>query len=290
MKLKFQKEPYNFCGVDPVTWKRARVTILPVPYEATVTYSSGTARGPAAIIDASRHMELWDTEVNRDFSRLGFFTFPELEPDMSSPEVTILRVREAVAGILKDNKWPLILGGEHSLTPGVVAAMKDKFKNISVLQIDAHTDLRKEYQGTKYSHACAMKRVYDLGALITAVGIRSVSEEEASFIKKSGLASHIFLAPEVPLEKIIKQLSDKVYVTVDIDGFDPSFVPSTGTPEPGGLAWYQVINLLKEVARKKKIVGADIVELAPIPGQSASNFLAAKLAYKIIGYSFFQSR
>ncbi len=287
MKVKYQKEPFNFGGVEPISWAKAKVAILPVSYEATITYGAGTARGPQAIIDASRHLELWDLEYNRDFSQLGFFTLSELEADMSGPKATTLRIKEAIAGILKDKKWPLVLGGEHSITPGVVAAMKEKFKNISVLQIDAHTDLRQEYQGSKYSHACAMKRVYDLKVPVTAVGIRSVSEEEVMSIKKANLGSRIFMAPEIPTDKIIKQLTDKVYITVDIDGFDPSLLPGTGTPEPGGLTWYQVTNLLKEVAKKKKIVGADVVELAPIPGQPAGDFLAAKLAYKIVGYSFF---
>jgi len=290
MQLKFQKEPYNYGGLPEVTWAKAKVAILPVPYESTTTYGAGTARGPAAIIEASRHMELWDTEFNKDFTRLGFFTFPELEPDMSGPEATTHRIQKVVADIIKNKKWPLVLGGEHSITPGVVAALKNSYKNLSVLQIDAHTDLREEYQGSKWSHACAMKRVYDMGVPITAVGIRSISEEEAKFIKKAGLEKRIFQDTEIPIDKVVKNLSDQVYITVDIDGFDPSLVPGTGTPEPGGLVWHQVLDLIREVAKHKKIVGADIVELSPIPGQPAGDFLAAKLGYKIIGYSFFGKR
>ncbi|MFA4936725.1 MAG: agmatinase [Patescibacteria group bacterium] len=287
MKLKYQKEPFNFGGLEPATWDKARVAVLPIPYESTTTYGGGTARGPSAIIDASRHMELWDIELGKDFSRLGFFTFPELEPDMSGPEQTMGRIQDAVAEIVKDEKWPLVLGGEHSITPAVVAAVQSKYKKLSVLQIDAHTDLRNEYQGTKYSHACAMRRVYDLNIPTAAVGIRSVSEEETKFISNAKLASRIFYAPEIPVDTVLKCLSDYVYITVDVDGFDSSIMPGTGTPEPGGLNWYQVIDLLRAVGKQKKIVGADIVELAPIPGQPAEDFLAAKLAYKIIGYSFF---
>jgi len=290
MKLQYTKEPYNFGGLTPVPWPRAKVAVLPVPYESTTTYGGGTSRGPAAIIEASRHMEFWDSELSRDFSRLGFATLPELEPDMSGPEATVARVRQAVEAMLKDKKWPLVLGGEHSITPGVVAAIKAKYRQVSVLQIDAHTDLREEYQGTKWSHACAMKRVHDLGVPTVAVGIRSTCEEEIAFIKKAGLASRIFPAPEVPIDKIVKLLGDQVYITVDIDGFDPSLVPGTGTPEPGGLTWYQVVALLRAVGKHKKIVGADIVELAPIANQPAGDFLAAKLAYKIIGYAHFGRR
>ncbi|MEK7496622.1 MAG: agmatinase [Patescibacteria group bacterium] len=288
MKLKHQKELYNFGGLPEVLWAKAKVAILPVPYESTTTYGGGTSRGPSAIIEASRHLELWDSELNKDVSRLGFFTFPELEPDMSGPQGTVKRVQEAVAGVLKNKKWPLVLGGEHSITPGVVAALKTKYKNLSVLQIDAHTDLRDEYQGTKWSHACAMRRVYDLGVPVTAVGIRSTCEEEISFIKKAGLQDKIFAAPEVPIDKILKCLTDQVFITVDLDGFDPSFIPGTGTPEPGGLNWYQVVELMRAVGKYKKIVGADVVELAPITGQPAGDFLAAKLAYKIIAYAHYK--
>lgn len=287
MKLKYQKEPYNYGGLLETSWPKAKVAILPVPYESTITYGGGTSKGPAAIIEASRHVELWDSELGRDISKLGFFTLPELEPDMSGPQAQIKRVEYTVANILKDKKWPLVLGGEHSITPGVVAALKKHYKNLSVLQIDAHTDLRDEYQGSRWSHACAMKRVYDLGVPVVAVGIRSVSEDDVQFIKKARLSDRIFAAPEIPIAKVLKGLSDQVYITVDVDGFDPSIMPGTGTPEPGGLGWYQVINLIREVAKVKKIVGADIVELAPIAGQPAGDFLAAKLGYKIIGYSFF---
>lgn len=287
MKLKFSKEPYNYGGLLETSWAKAKVAILPVPYESTITYGGGTSKGPAAIIEASRHVELWDSELGRDVSKLGFFTLPELEPDMSGPQAQVKRVENVVVNIIKDQKWPLVLGGEHSITPGVVAALKRNHKNLSVLQIDAHTDLRDEYQGSRWSHACAMKRVYDLGVPVVAVGIRSMSEDDVKFIKKVHLSDRIFEAPEIPIAKVLKGLSDQVYITVDVDGFDPSIMPGTGTPEPGGLGWYQVLNLIREVAKVKKIVGADIVELAPITGQTAGDFLAAKLGYKIIGYSFF---
>lgn len=287
MKYPFAKEPFNFGGLPEVAWAKARVAIVPVPYESTTTYGGGTARGPAAIIEASRHMELWDTELGRDVSHLGFATLPELEPDLSSPEAQARRVQQTLLSVVKDKKWPLVLGGEHSITPGVVAALKSRYKDLSVLQIDAHTDLRDEYQGTRWSHACAMRRVDDLHVKAVAVGIRSTCEEENAFIKKAGLQNRIFQAPNVPIAQILKLLSGQVYVTVDLDGFDPGLVPGTGTPEPGGLNWYQVVELLRELGRHKNIVGGDIVELAPIPGQPAGDFLAAKLAYKLIGYSFF---
>lgn len=290
MKLKHTKEPYNYGGLPEVPVARARVVVLPVPYESTTTYGGGTSKGPAAIIEASRHMELWDSELKRDVSRLGFSTLPELEPDMTGPEATVNRVGGVVSALLTAKKWPLVLGGEHSITPGVVSALRARYRNLSVLQIDAHTDLRNEYQGTRWSHACAMRRVYDLGVPAVAVGVRSTCEEEIAFIKQAKLEHRIFEAPHVPIAKVLKGLTSQVYVTVDLDGFDPSLVPGTGTPEPGGLDWYQVIELLKAVAQRHKIVGADIVELAPLPGQPAADFLAAKLGYKLIGYSFFGKR
>lgn len=290
MKLRHPKEPYNFGGVTPLVWAKAKVAILPIPYESSTSYGGGTNQGPAAIIEASRHMELWDLELGRDVSRLGFATLPELETDTSGPEAMNLRIQQTVAGILADKKWPLILGGEHSITPGAVAALKTKYKKLSVLQFDAHTDLRDEYQGSKYSHACAMKRVYDLGVPYVAVGIRAVSEEEVVFIKKAKLGSRIHYGPNVPLKEILNQLTEQVYVTFDVDGLDPAILPGTGTPEPGGIMWQQALDVLREVAKRKKIVGADVVELAPIPGQPAGDFLTAKLAYKIVGYAFYGSK
>jgi len=178
----------------------------------------------------------------------------------------------------------LSLGGEHTISYGLISAFKEKYKDFSVLQIDAHSDLRDEYEGTKFSHACVMRRVRDLGISVTGVGIRSQDETEIGYMKKKKIKT-IFYAPMIPLKKIISSLSKNVYITFDVDGLDPSIMPSTGTPEPGGLGWYEVLSLIKQVAKERKIVGADIVELSPLKGIIFPDFLAAKLAYKIIGYS-----
>ncbi len=277
-------EANNFGGLDFQDYAKAKVAIFPVPYDATTYYKSGAKDGPRAIIDASRHMELYDVELKRDMSQIGIFTLPEIVCSKNSPREAVRDIKKAVSQLLADKKFILMLGGEHTISIGAVAAFREKYKDLSVLQIDAHTDLRNEFEGTKYHHACAMKRVRDMGVSVTAVGIRSQDEAEAEYIKKEGIKS-IFYAPQIPLQKIISTLSKNVYLTFDLDGLDPSIMPATGTPEPGGLGWYEVLNLIRQVAKEKKIIGADIVELSPLPGIVFPDFLAAKLAYKIIGYS-----
>lgn len=269
-------EPFNFGGLDGQTYEAAKVVIFPVPYNSTTYWKSGTKEGPQTIIDTSRHLELYDIETKRDPSKEGIFTLDLLEPSKNSPEETMARIKSVVDKILVDNKFLLMLGGEHSITLGAVQAFKEKFSDFSVLQIDAHTDLRDEFEGTKYHHGCVMRRIKDLGIPITQVGIRSISEGEET--------DNVFLAPDVPVDEIISSLKENVYLTFDLDGLDPSIMPATGTPEPGGLGWYQVLDLIKQVSQKRKIIGADVVELDPIPGFSAPDFLAAKLVYKIISY------
>lgn len=269
-------EPFNFLGLAEQDYQKSKAVIFPVPYSSTTYWKAGTKDGPQAIIDASRHIELYDAELKRDCSKSGIFTLPFLEPSKNSPEETVARIKKVVEQILEDNKFPMMLGGEHSITLGAVQAFKEKFSDFSVLQLDAHTDLRDEFEGTKYHHACVMKRVKDLGISITQAGIRSISEGEEP--------DNAFLAPQLPIDKIIAALKENVYLTFDLDALDPSIMPATGTPEPGGLGWYQVLELIKEVAKNRKIIGADVVELDPIPGLAAPDFLAAKLVYKIISY------
>jgi agmatinase len=276
-------EPFNFLGLDGQDYTKAQVVIFPVPYSSTTYWKAGTKDGPQALIEASRHIELYDGELQKDASKSGIFTLPFLEPSKDSPKETIDRIENATDKILKDGKLLIMLGGEHSITLGSVLSFKNNFSDFSVLQIDAHSDLREEFQGTKYHHACVMKRVRDLGISVTQVGIRSMSEEEAAYVKKENI-KNIFWAPELPVDEIIGTLKENVYLTFDLDAFDTSIMPSTGTPEPGGLGWYEVLNLIKEITKRKKIIGADIVELDPIPGLSAPDFLAAKLVYKIINY------
>jgi len=277
MKFDYPKlEPFNFLGLEEQDYQKSKVVIFPVPYSSTTYWKPGTKDGPQAIIDASRHLELYDIESERDPSREGIFTLPFLEPSKNSPGETTARIKSVMDKLLQDGKFLVMLGGEHSITLGAVQAFKDKFSDFSVLQLDAHSDLREEFEGTKFHHACVMKRIKDLSLPITQVGVRSVSEGEES--------GDVFFAPSLPVDEIISTLKEKVYLTFDLDALDPSIMPSTGTPEPGGLGWYETLGLIKEVAKKRKIIGADVVELDPILGFHAPDFLAAKLVYKIISY------
>lgn len=300
MELLHSLPPYNFCGLDEkyADFKNAKVVVLQVPYDSTASYGTGTRRGPHAIINASRNMELYDRELQASPFELGIHTLSELEPSMAGPEETVKRVKQAIADILDAGKLPFIFGGEHSITTGALRALAEKMaeksanlpKNFSVLQLDAHADMRDEFEGTKFSHACAMRRAREIADVVQA-GIRSLSEEEADYIKEKKL-KNVFFMPQDPngfdaqIPKIVAALRDSVYISFDIDALDPSEVPSTGTPEPGGLKWWQALKLLRAVAEKKKIIGLDLVELAPIPGNSAPDYLAAMLAYKMIGYAF----
>lgn len=281
--------PYNFLGLEEQNYQKAKVVILPVPYEGTVSYGRGTSKGPEAIISASRQVELFDIELEKEISKeIPIFTLPFLELSVNSVLETLQRVEKIVRRILKDNKFPLMIGGEHSITWGTINALKAKYKNfkdLSVLQFDAHSDLRDEFEGSQYSHAAVIRRIKEMGLSLTAVGVRSMSQEEADYIKRKNL-KNIFYAPDLPINKIIATLKKNVYLTFDLDVLDPAIMPSVGTPEPGGLGWHEVLSLIQEVSRHKNIVGADVVELSPIAGLEAPNFLAAKLVYKIIGYVF----
>ena len=279
-------EPYNFGGLENQNYRTSKVVIVPVPYESTTYYVSGTKEGPWAIINASRHMELYDIERNKDISKSGIFTLEELEPSKNSPKETVSRIENLITKILDDNKIPFMIGGEHSVTVGAVSAFKKKYSthNLSVLQLDAHSDLRNEFEGTKFHHACVIRRItQDLKLPVTQVGIRSVSLEESEYIKESK-KNNIFYGRKYTPEEVINTLKENVYLTLDLDVLDPSIMPSVGTPEPGGLYWDEVLNLLEEVSKSRKIVGADVVELSPMPGFIAPDFLAAKLVYKVISY------
>ena len=280
--------PENFGGLesDFAALDRARAVILPAPYDFSTSYQGGARLGPRAILAASRNMELWDEEVGAVY-RQGIHTLPELEPTAEGPEAMARRVEEAVGWILRQKKLPVMLGGEHSLTAGAVKAVATSVERLSVLQIDAHADMRDRYLDSPFSHACVMRRVREL-VPAASVGIRSLSEEEAEYLEAHPApmwSTREFRALGRRLEPILEALTDQVYVTIDVDGLDPSQVPATGTPEPGGLDWYELVDLLRSVAERKRIVGFDVVELAPLPGQVASDFLAARLVYRLIGLS-----
>jgi agmatinase len=250
-----------------------RFAIIPCPHEATTSYGHGTKRGPAAILKAAEQVELFDEELGRETVKPGWYK--------AEKAVKVASLESRVTSL---DKIPIVLGGEHSITPQVVKALTKKHKDLSVLQLDAHADLRDSYRGSKNSHACAMRRVLEICPAVQ-VGIRSISAEEWEWAKNNGQLNKIHFAEKIEeTAKIEMQLSKNVYLTIDVDVFDPSVIPATGTPEPGGLFWYEILDILRGVCLTKNIVGLDLVELAPRPGDHASDFTIAKLLYKLIGY------
>jgi agmatinase len=281
--------PINFLGLEPQEADPATATyvILPIPYDATTTFLAGTRHGPRAIIEASQHLEDYDEELQANYADVGIVTVEPIAPHHAGPDAMQQRIRDLAGRLVEQGKFVFALGGEHSITPPLVAAAMSKYPKLSVLQIDAHGDLRAEYNGTPCSHACAMRQVVELGACVVGVGIRSLSEDEPAFAKQHGVRH--FLAREIHdnrdwIEPAVEALASPVYVTIDIDAFDPACAPGTGTPEPGGLDYYAVCALLRRVAERHQIVGADCVEVIPLPGQRATEFLAARLVYKLIAY------
>ncbi len=296
MSLPFDYEqvtPGEFGGTKPTTtdFERARVVILPVPLDRTTSYVPGTRTGPHEILLASSHMELWDEETETDVHSVGIFTMPEMELPFASMEEVVAAIRRVAGELVQRGKFPVVLGGEHSITPPVVAAVASKYPGLSVLQIDAHADLRDAFMGSPHNHACAMRRVLEY-ARATQVGIRSLSPEEARAVPT--LPTEVFydfnMRNDVDwIERVVDSLSENVYVTIDVDGFDPAIMPATGTPEPGGLSWYEGLALLRRVVESRHLVGCDLVELLPQPHNVAPTFMCAKLIYKILSYRFGQA-
>ena len=283
-------QPGNFAGLPPQysNYKSSRVTVLPVPYDSTTEWHSGTRSGPGSIIEASYYLEWFDLELGRELYSMGISTLPGIEPVLDSPEAMAGRVYSAAEALLDEGKFIVMLGGEHSISYGSIRACSQKFANFSVLQLDAHSDLRDQYLGTKYGHGCVIRRALEI-CPVTQVGIRSMSLEEHDFVKANKLTPFFMEQGRDRLchSDIINSLSENVYVTIDLDVLDPSIMAAVGTPEPGGMGWSEILSLLRAVAEKRKIVGFDLVELCPGQGPSSCSFLAAKLAYKLIGYSFF---
>ncbi len=265
--------------------KHSRIVLLPVPYDATSTWLRGSAKGPAAIFDASRNMELYDTETGGEVYRRGIFTDDHLVVP-SSAEMMVNLVNKRVGEWLGQRKFVVTLGGEHTVSVGAVRAHNKQYPGMSVLQLDAHADMRQEYQGSPYNHACVMARIREI-CPATQVGIRSLDIREKQYIEPG----RMFYAEEIRqdgnwMTEVLDTLSGQVYLTLDLDVFDPSIMPSTGTPEPGGMDWYTVLALVRRVASEKELVGFDVVELCPSKHDRAPDFLAAKLIYKILGYRF----
>lgn len=284
-----QTTPDNFLGLppeasDPAT---AKYAVLPVPYDATASFLKGTADGPRAIITASQQVELYDEELDGEFYTAGVATMDAVDLDGASPEEMHERVFTAARQSVDRGQFVIGLGGEHSITSGLIRAALTRHRTLSVLQFDAHLDLRNEYDGSPFSHAAVMRRAVDMGCTVVPFGIRNVCQEEADFLRESGIRP--FMARDCRggdawQNDVLARLGDDVFITIDIDGFDPAYAPGTGTPEPGGLDWYQVTGLLRRVFRERNVVAADIVEVIPIAGQAVTEFLAARLGYKMICY------
>lgn len=286
---------HNFLGI-PAEYSRFETSpyvILPVPYEGTVTYGAGTAYGPNAIIEASQEVELFDDELGVESYKVGIHTASPVEISSEGPEKQNAIVYRRMKELLDAGKKTVVLGGEHSISYGPVRACLEKHPGMTVLQLDAHADLRDGYLGHKFSHAAVMRRIRDLTTRTVSVGIRNYSIEEHEYIvaqKVKIVSGKETQSDPRWIERVLGMLDGEVYITIDLDGFDPSLLPATGTPEPGGLLWYPTLELLKKTIAKCKVVGFDVVELAPIEGYHAADFLAAKLVYKLIGYDAMEGR
>ena len=261
---------------------------MPVPYDSTTSYKGGARHGPKAIIAASRQLEDYDLELDRDLSEVGIWTAPEIEPDASGPEAMVERVERVVRSVAGPGRLVGLLGGEHSVTTGAVRALKGLYPDMSVLYLDAHADLRDEYMGTPWGHASVARRLHEMCDIVQ-VGVRSLSAHERRFIREVGLPV-TFWPPSVTdrrelHSRVLEALSPRVYISIDLDVFDPSTMAAVGTPEPGGLGWEDVTGLLRAVCGQREIVGFDVTELSPDEGPEACAFSAAKLTYRLIGYA-----
>lgn len=267
---------------EEMRYESAAIAILPVPYDGTSTWIKGADRGPEALLDASYNLEFYDIETKSEVYKQGIAT---LDPvvENSSPEAMSDEVERRVERILDDGKFPVLIGGEHSVSIGAFRAMARRYPNISILQLDAHSDMRDEYEGSPCNHACVMARAKELTPNITQVGIRSTAREELHNIDpERTFYAHRIAEDSGWIERVSAQLGEEVYITIDLDVLDPSVLPSTGTPEPGGLSYREVISLLRRIIEQHRVVGLDVVELCPNPSAKASDFLAAKLIYQFL--------
>ncbi len=270
-----------------VGFNEAKYIILPLPYDATASWGAGARFGPERILLASKELELFDEELLTEPFKAGIHTLPSLDIPIP-PKDAYIKIEKTVHKIISSSKMPISLGGDHSVSFGAIKAIKKKYNNLSVLQLDAHTDLRESYQGTSLSHACIIRNIWDFCQVVQA-GIRSVSKAEWQFLKAHGLepiwARDIHDDLNHSIKKIISNIENsQLYITIDVDCLDPSIMPATGTPEPGGLNWLELISILKEVCKNFEIVGFDVVELSPIPSFHHPEFTVARLIYKLIGY------
>ena len=277
----------NYAGISDefAQLEKSKIILIPVPYDGTSTWGKGADKGPEAFLEASENMELYDIETDSEVYKQGIHLTDPITEN-SSPEAMVNEVHAVTKDFIKRNKFVTLFGGEHSISIGSIRAFNECFDNLTVLQIDAHADLRESYEGTKYNHACAVYEASQTTNLVQ-VGIRSmdiiektVMDEEKTFF------AHDMVNDEYWTDKVVEAMTENVFITFDLDAFDPSIMPSTGTPEPGGLLWYETMEFLKQVFEEKNVVGFDIVELCPNKNDKSSDFLAAKLYYKMLSYKF----
>lgn len=285
----------SFLGIDDCSPESSSVqyAVLPLPYERTVSYGAGTADGPAAILRASLELEDFDLELKKPVN-IAVCTLPAPVFQETKPEDCLAGIQKLAAAEFRAGRFPVSLGGEHSLTAPLVRAARDQYQDLAVLHLDAHADLRDKYDGTEHSHACVMRRVTEMGIPLVSAGIRSYSAEEFNYMKQLGSQGNVLEAElffREPMNRCLDRISNVlssaryVYVSVDVDVFDPSLVPGTGTPEPGGLTWQQVLAILRHACCQHEVIGADVVETSPVPGSQVSEYTAARLALKTIMYS-----
>ena len=276
----------NFGGNEVVyDYTASRIIIVPVPYDETSTWMKGAEKGPDAIMEASVNLEFYDIETDSEVHLLGIHTVdPVMEKQ--SPETLVDEVCRRICSLLDDDKFPVVVGGNHTVSIGAAKAFSGHFKDLSVLQLDAHSDLRQKYEGSAFNHACVMARIREF-APVMQVGIRSMAREEVEFADRGRIFfSHELYRDKTRYSKAIEGLSENVYITIDLDVFDPSLIPSTGTPEPGGPGYFEIMHFLKDVIRSRNVVGFDVVELCPSPGNKAPDFIAAKIIYQLLSYRF----
>jgi agmatinase len=287
----------NFLALKSLPVKEAEAVVLPIPYEATTTYGGGTREGPEAILSASRQVELWDEEYNWDpAAAIRLATAQPILPEVAGPQAMLDKIKRIVQPWIAQGKFILALGGEHTITVALLQAFQTRYPDFTVVALDAHADLRESYDGSKLSHACVMRRIYELGRPLTLMGVRSYSQEEYQLLRVAprlkvfkGRDLHTPAGWDQALEHL-KGIAGPVYLSIDADALDPGIMPGVGTPEPGGLSYGQVLTIMETLTKRGPVIGLDLVELAPIPGQRVSEFTAARLLYKALGYIYYSRR
>ena len=287
--------PFAFAGLDYPDLEEAKVIIVPVPFDSTSSYRAGSRNGPERIIEASRYMELYDRETDWSPCDVGIFTTTGIEPVRGSVELTLERVKSEVLHLLRRDKLPVLLGGDHSITIGGVAAASSVFPNLGVVVLDAHCDLRQSYEGSGFSHACTVRRILDITEKVVVLGARSCSSEELDEVRRGAVSVHFWdeCDPEgsqLRMEEAVRSTtwikSSPLYLSIDLDVLDPSQMPGVGAPEPGGMSYGGILKVLRLLCSEGNVVSLDVTELTPIPGDVRSEFAAAKIVYKFIGYRF----